>query len=135
MATLATLYDRLMGKGGAQSTMEARWIEDKSKTASNRLRPFPNEDVHFFVKQIDNSRVIREVDPQAPRVCWSMIGGAGASAVLLIGMLLPTGYRLMAGYQLQDLYKQQEMLQRRLSELELDEAKLLSPARLADLAN
>lgn len=135
MATLATLYDRLLGKSGAQVNTEARWLDAKSgKVTSNRLRPFPNEDVHFFVKQIDNSRVIREADPHAPKLCWSMIGGAGASAVLLIGMLLPTGYRLMAGYQIQDLAKQQELLERKMAELELEEAKLLSPGRLAGLA-
>ncbi|MBI4910304.1 MAG: hypothetical protein HY820_42195 [Acidobacteria bacterium] len=135
MATLATWYDRFMGKGGAQANAGARWMEEKSgKPTSNRLRPFPNEDIHFFVKQIDNSRVIREADPQAPKMCWSMIGGASASAVLLIGMLLPTGYRLMAGYQIQDLVKQRELLDHKMAELELEEAKLLSPARLAELA-
>ncbi len=135
MATLATLYDRLTGKGGAQANADARWVEEKSgKTASNRLRPFPSEDIHFFVKPIDNSRVIRQADPEAPKMCWSMIGGASASAVLLIGMLLPAGYRLMAGYQIQDLVKQRELLDHKMAELELEEAKLLSPARLAGLA-
>src|SRR5215470_18127209 len=101
MATLATLYDRFMGKSGVQVSTDARWEAAKTaRTATNRLRPFPNEDIHFFVKQINNSRVIRQADPQAPKACWSMIGGASASAVLLIGMLLPAGYRLMAGYQI-----------------------------------
>ncbi|MBI3679484.1 MAG: hypothetical protein HY235_03725 [Acidobacteria bacterium] len=124
MATLATLYDR--------------WIEVedhlKGKPAGNRLRPFPNEDVYFFVKAIDNTRVIRQADPGEPRVCWRLIGGAIALAVLLIGLLLPSGYRLMAGYQLEDLRRQHESLQKQLAALELDEAKLLSPERLAELA-
>jgi len=132
-ATLTTLYDRLLGKGGAQ--VEARWTEVRpAKVTDTRLRPFPNEDVSFHVKRIDNSRVIREVDPQAPKVCWKMIGGASASAVLLIGLLLPSAYRLMAGYQIEELKKENKRLQSVNAELELDEAKLLSPERLADLA-
>jgi len=132
MATLATLYDRLLGRGGAQA--EARPWSEQKRPLDYRLRPFPNEDVHLFVKRIDNSRVIRAVDPQTPRVCWKLIGGASASAVLLIGMLLPSGYRLMAGYQIEELKKQNDELIRQKSELEVAEAKLLSPDRLAELA-
>lgn len=132
MATLATLYDRLLGRGGAQA--EARPWSEQKRPLDYRLRPFPNEDVHLFVKRIDNSRVIRAADPQTPQVCWRLIGGASASAVLLIGMLLPSGYRLMAGYQIEDLRKQNDELLRQKSELEVAEAKLLSPERLAELA-
>lgn len=132
MATLATLYDRLLGRGGAQA--EARPWSEQKRPLDYRLRPFPNEDVHLFVKRIDNSRVIRAVDPQTPRVCWKLIGSASASAVLLIGMLLPSGYRLMAGYQIEELKKQNDELLRQKSELEVAEAKLLSPDRLAELA-
>jgi hypothetical protein len=132
MATLATLYDRLLGRGGAQA--EARPWSEQKRPLDYRLRPFPNEDVHLFVKRIDNSRVIRAADPQTPRVCWKLIGAASTSAVLLIGMLLPSGYRLMAGYQIEELKKQNDELIRQKSELEVAEAKLLSPDRLAELA-
>lgn len=133
MATLATLYDRLLGKGGAQSEVEARWM-DVRRAPDFRLRPFPNDDICLHLKQIDNSRVIRAVDPQAPGACWKTIGGVTASAVLLIGMLLPAGYRLMAGYQIEELKKQHSDLARKMAELELQEAKLLSPEHLATLA-
>lgn len=134
MATLATLYDRLLGKGGSYAEAQAQYGAAPRRAATNRLRPFPNEDVHLHVKRIDNSRVIRADDPHTPRVCWRLIGGASASAVLLIGMLLPSGYRLMAGYQLEELRKENDRLSRQQSELETAEHKLLNPERLAELA-
>jgi hypothetical protein len=132
MATLATLYDRLLGRGGAQA--EARSWSEQKRPLDYRLRPFPNEDVHLFVKRIDNSRVVRAVDPHTPRVCWNLIGGASVSAVLMICLLLPSGYRLMAGYQIEELRRQNDELLRQKAELEVAEAKLLSPDRLAELA-
>ena len=135
MATSATWYDRLLGKSGVEAHA-GQMAEAEARRASDyRLRPFPNEDVHFFTKRIDNSRVIRQEDPQAPSTCWKMIGGASASAALLICMMLPSGYRLMAGYQIEELKNEREKLERSKAELELQEAKLLSPERLAQLAD
>lgn len=132
MAT-ATFFDRLMGRGGVQAVTQAG-RPDARKASGARLRPFPNDDVYLHIKRIDNSRVIRAEDPHTPRVCWKMIGGVSTAAVLLIGMLLPSGYRLMAGYQLEDLRREHDLLTRQVSELETSEAKLLSPERLAELA-
>jgi len=134
MATSATWYDRLLGKSGVEAHAEQMAQAGARRAADYRLRPFPNEDVHFFTKRIDNSRVIRQADPQAPKTCWKMIGGASASAALLICMMLPSGYRLMAGYQIEELKKEREKLERSKAELELEEAKLLSPERLTQLA-
>ena len=67
------------------------------------VRAFANEDIYFFVKRIDNSRVVRAADPQARGMCWKMIGSVVAAAVLLIGVLLPSAYSLLAGYQIQSL--------------------------------
>jgi hypothetical protein len=131
MAT--TFYDRLMGRGGAQAVTQTG-RPDAHRASGSRLRPFPNDDVYLHVKRIDNSRVIRAEDPHTPRVCWKMIGGVSTAAVLLIGMLLPSGYRLMAGYQLEELRRERGLLARQISELETSEAKLLSPERLAELA-
>lgn len=133
MATLATFYDRLTGRGGVQAVTQAG-RPDVRNASGFRLRPFPNDDVHLHIKRIDNSRVIRADDPHTPRVCWKLIGGASTAAVLLIGLLLPSGYRLMAGYQLEELRREQDLLTRQMSELETSEARLLSPERLAELA-
>ena len=98
------------------------------------LRALPNEDIYFFVKHIDNARVVKESDPQARNACWKLIAAAGTAAVLLIGVLLPSAYGLLAGYQIQSLKSEQQRLVTERSTLELDEAKLVSPARLEELA-
>ena len=72
--------------------------------------------------------------PQARASCWKLIASAGAAAVLLIGILLPSAYGLLAGYQIQSLKQEQSRLMTERSALELEEAKLLSPARLEELA-
>ncbi len=133
MATLATLYDMLVGKSGERAETQARRAAEQ-RAEEGRLRPFPNDDVHLFVKKIDNSRVVRADDPEGGKVCWKTIGGAGAAAVLVIGMLLPTGYNLMAGYQIEDLKREQARLEAQQSALEVEEERLASPARLAELA-
>lgn len=133
MATLATLYDLLVGRTGERADAQARRAAEK-KAELGRLRPFPNDDVHLFVKRIDNSRVVRAGDPEGGKVCWKTIGGAGAAAAVVIGMLLPTGYNLMAGYQIEELRREQTRLMAQQSSLEVEEEKLASPARLAELA-
>ncbi len=133
MATLATLYDLIIGKTGERAETQARRAA-RQRAEVGRLRPFPNDDVHLFVKKIDNSRVVRADDPEAGKVCWRTVGGAGAAAALVIGMLLPAGYNLVAGYQIEDLRREQVRLQAQQSSLEVEEERLASPARLADLA-
>src|SRR5713226_6234714 len=68
-----------------------------------RLRALPNEDVYFFSKRIDNSRLLREKDPRAPKQCWSTIGAVGVLAILLTGALAPSVWGTFSGYQLQAL--------------------------------
>jgi len=99
-----------------------------------RLRTLPNEDVYFFVKRIDNSRVLKQRDPRAARECWSAIGAFAVLAVLLAGALAPTVWGTFAGYQLQALKQERQRLVDERSTLEVQEAGLLSPARLEKLA-
>jgi len=95
---------------------------------------FPNEDVYLYIKHIDNSRVLREVDPAARKVCWRLIGSSFAFAVLVIGLLLPSLNQLMAGYRMEALRQERQRLELDRASLELAETKLLSPARLEELA-
>ena len=44
-----------------------------------RLRSLPNEDVYFFCKRIDNTRLLKEKDPGATRQCWSNGSRSGRS--------------------------------------------------------
>jgi hypothetical protein len=133
MATLATVYSRFFTGGASRSTASTP-AGSLRMSAAAPVRAFPNEDIYFFVKRIDNSRVVRQADPQAGGVCWKMIGSVGAAALLLIGVLLPSAYGLLAGYQIQSLKEESKRLAAQQASLELQEAKLVSPERMEQLA-
>ena len=133
MATLDTVYSRLFSNGAACSSASQRAGLPRVNPAVP-LRPFANEDIYFFVKRIDNSRVVRQADPRLGGVCWKMIGSVGAAALLLIGVLLPSAYGLLAGYQIQSLKEEARRLASQQASLELQEAKLVSPQRMEELA-
>jgi hypothetical protein len=128
MATLTTVFHRLLEKG---SEREPAPVRERMGTP---VRPFANEDIYFYVKRIDNSRVVRQADPQSRDTCWKTIGSVGIAAILLIGVLLPSAYNLMAGYQLQALREEAKRLESEQASLELQEVRLLSPARMEELA-
>lgn len=132
MATLATILDRFVAaKSFEQAAPRTRVLEEVDPF---EVPPFPNEDVYLYVKRIDNSEVLRESDPAARRVCWRLIGSSFAIAVLVIGLLLPTLYGLIAGYRMEALRQERQRLDLDRASLELAEAKLLSPSRLEELA-
>ena len=132
MATLATILDRFAApKSVEQPSPRTRVLEEVDPF---EVPPFPNEDVYFYVKRIDNSHVLRESDPAARKVCWRLIGSSFAIAVVVIGLLLPTLYGLIAGYRMEALRQERQRLDLDRASLELAEAKLLSPARLEELA-
>lgn len=131
MASLANIFSWFASaKASGSATSQAKRMREDPFA----LRPIANEDIYFYFKDISNARVVRESDPQARTACWKLIASAGAAAVLLIGILLPSAYGLLAGYQIQSLKQDQVRLTTERSALELEEAKLLSPARLEELA-
>jgi len=133
MATLATVYSKIFTHDASRVSASPRSVAARIPAAAP-LRAFANEEIYFFVKRIDNSRVVRQADPKAGGVCWKMIGSVGIAAMLLIGVLLPSAYGLLAGYQIQSLREEAKRLSGQQASLELQEAKLLSPARMEELA-
>jgi len=131
MATLATVCSRFFT---GETVRSATSSGTHRGARAVPVRAFANEDIYFFVKRIDNSRVVRQTDPKAGGVCWKMIGSVGAAALLLIGVLLPSAYGLLAGYQIQSLRGEAQRLAGEQASLELQEAKLVSPARMEQLA-
>lgn len=132
MATLANIFNQFMDAGRvaeAAQTMSSRVVSDDFK-----LRSLPNEDVYFFVKRIDNSRVVRQADPGESAKSWKVLVASCVSAAMLIGMLLPSAYGLLASYQLHNLQAENQRLNTERGKLDLEEAKLVSPERLAKLA-
>lgn len=133
MATIANILDRVLSGGsvaGVESRVNARELSD-----AWRLRPLPNEDIYFYVKRIDNSRVLRQADPAANARGWKILGGASLTATLLICLLLPNAYGLMAGYQMSSLQQENQRLITEQARLDLEEARLMSSQRLQEIAN
>jgi len=129
--TLATIFDRFFA---ARALEQAASRVREQEEDLFRLRRFANDDVYFYIKSIDNSRVVRETDPAARGVCWKMIGSSIAVAVLTMGLLLPMLQGLIAGYRLETLRHERQRLELERASLELEETKLVSPARLDELA-
>jgi cell division protein FtsL len=130
MATLATRFDRFTASHDATGGRPHFLAEEDPYG----VPAFPNEDVFLYVKRIDNSRVFREADPAARKVAWGLIGSTFAFAVIVIALLLPSLNRLMAGYKMEALRGERQRLELDRAALELEETKLLSPARLEELA-
>jgi len=129
MAALANIYHRIVdGPAGPPRPpgLMARGVAP--------LRPFANEDVYFYVKRIDNSGVVRQADPQAKSRVWKLIASASAASVLVIGILLPGAYGLLAGYQIQALKEEARQLKSQQGLLDLEEARLMTPERMEALA-
>src|SRR5215471_1073004 len=99
-----------------------------------QLRALPHDDVFFFYKSIDNSRLVREADPQSRGACWSAIGAACVLLVLLTSAFAPAAMTTLAGYKLEALHGEERRLLEERRSLDLQEAELLSPARLDQLA-
>jgi hypothetical protein len=130
MATLATMLDRFTTPHNSEGA-RPRILADEDPF---QVPAFPNEDVYLYVKHIDNSRILREADPAARQICWRLIGSSIAFAVVVIALLLPSLNRLMAGYKMEALRQERQRLELDRASLELQETKLLSPARLEELA-
>lgn len=135
MATLATIYHRIfVNVPGREGMADLNGQSVRSAPAAVPVRAYANEDVYFFVKRIDNRRLVRQADPKARQTCWNMIGSVGVAAGLMIAVLLPGAYTLMAGYQIQALQQESSRLATERATLELREVQLLSPARMEELA-
>jgi hypothetical protein len=99
-----------------------------------QLRALPQEDVFFYCKKIDNSRLVRDADPKARVSCWSAIGAASLAVALVTGVLAPSVASTLAGYKMESLRSEERRLVDERRTLELQEAELLSPERLEKLA-
>ncbi|MFL6352630.1 MAG: hypothetical protein ACJ74Z_12380 [Bryobacteraceae bacterium] len=130
MASLASFVNRFVGVSELAEVRPAVW----TRADSCRLRPIANEDVFLFVKRIDNTAVVRAADPLARRARSRSVATGFVAAMLVIAGLVPSAYNTMAGFTMQNLEQEQEKLKQERAALDLDEAKLLKPARLVQLA-
>ena len=130
MASLATFVNRFVSIRGLEEVSPAAW----TRVESPRVRPIANEDVYLFVKRIDNSGVVRAADLGARRVRTGSVATGFAAAMLIIAGLAPAAYNTMSGFTLQNLRQEQTRLKQEQATLDLQEAQLLSPAHLEQLA-
>jgi hypothetical protein len=98
------------------------------------LRALPNDGIYFYSKKIDNSRIVRQADPEARGECWSAVGAAGVLLMLGASIIAPHVGSVLAGYKIEALKQEQQTLVDQKRDLEVKEAGLLSPERLNDLA-
>jgi hypothetical protein len=129
MATMPAILRNAEQPGGARPAPGPRPVRDPYQ-----LRALPLEDVFFYSKKIDNSRLEREADPKARGACWSAIGAACLALGLLTSVLAPSAATTLAGYKLEALKAEERRLLNDRRVLELQQAELLSPARLETLA-
>lgn len=131
MATIAAIFDRfVVTRGVDRAASQYPGGED----VRNVIRPFASEDIFFFTKPIDNSRLVRQIDPSVGRSQNWMIGGSLAGTMALIAILLPALYSAFAGYKIEALRQEKNRLLSERTSLELAEAKSASPRRMEEMA-
>jgi hypothetical protein len=130
MATPATFFKR----SDAVARSAKRTSSVRAQSDPFRLRALPNDDIYFYSKRIDNSRIIRQPDPAARGECWSAVGAAGLLLMLGASIIAPHVATVLAGYKLEALKAERQSLIDQKRELDVREAGLLSPGRLNDLA-
>src|ERR1700678_1444112 len=115
MATLATFFretDTKVNSRASRSTSRSR--SEAAKIAVERdlfrLRALPNDDIYFYSKKIDNSRVVRQADPEARGECWSAVGAAGVLLMLGASILAPHAGAVLEGYKLEALKTERQTL-------------------------
>jgi hypothetical protein len=130
MATLATFFKRT----DLRAAHAAGAAAIRAESDPFRLRGLPNDDIYFYSKRVDNSRLVRQADPAATGQCWSAV--SAAAILLMIGgtIIAPNVASVLAGYKLENLKTEHQSLLDRARELDAREAALLSPERLNELA-
>ena len=136
MATLPAFLKNNEAPAGAPQAAQAAAPGERARTGRDpyQLRALPHEGVFFYCKRIDNSRLVREKDPKSRGACWSAIAAASVLVVLLTSSFAPSVATRIAGYKLEALRLEERRLREESRVLDLQEAELLSPARLDQLA-
>jgi cell division protein FtsL len=88
----------------------------------------------YFVKHIDNSRLVREVDVERRRECFSLLG-LGVLVFLFVLLFAWQHFQCVRyGYQLEQYKAERSTLEEQNHRLRLEEAALADPQRIDTLA-
>ena len=145
MATLAQIFTPRISRDDRESlSNEGRGRAQKGPAVSEaagqvevdvyQLRPLPYEAFLYVKNDFNNHHVVRQADPTAGRSAWKAIGSSCIAAALLIALLLPNAYRLLAGYQISRLKQEREQYSNVLRTLDSQEASLVKMDRLYEVA-
>ena len=131
MATLPTFFRKAGNTEAGGGEPPARGpVPVPAERDLCRLRDLPHEDVYFYCKKVDNSRLVREPDPKARGACWSTRAVAFGMLALATGVLAPSAANTLAKSKLEELRVEERHLVDQRRKLELREAELLSPENL-----
>jgi hypothetical protein len=129
MASFAAIMERITRAKEETEEQASATSEDEYLS-----RPLPNEQVYLWVRTIDNSRVRAVASPGASRACWRSIVASLVVVAVLVGILLPLAYNLLAGYRLSALEVEHQRLLDDKARLEQEESQVLTPALMAEVA-
>src|SRR3954468_17667740 len=113
MATLAGYFKRSDELTGGRSEVI------RAETDPFRLRSLPNDEIYFWSKRIDNSRVVRQSDPAARGEMLSTMGAAILLLALAVSIIAPRATWMMEGYKLEALKAERQTLLDQKRELEV----------------
>ncbi len=136
MATWATSFWQpgsvFRARGNQRTVSTAAEFADADPMA---LAGLPNDDIYFYSKRIDNSRLVRQAGTHVKSE-WSAIGGVCAAALLIGGMMIAPGVAsIMDSYKIQDLKREQAQLRNEMRKLDVKEELVLNAGRLNQLAH
>ena len=128
MKSLSALYDWLGANhpaaGGSQRTEPPNY----------HLRNLPGEEIHLYVKNIDNSKLIRVVDKKDWATSVSVTGAALVCSLIVSAMVGPSCYGMLANRRIEYLHEERMRLQSQLLELKVQEARRLNPQNVEEWA-
>lgn len=114
-----------------QEQAHTGWRESTDKY---RLRPVPNEDVYFYSKRVDNTRLVRPVNKAARRQEVTVMAGGVVMLLLVVGLTMPYLLNVMAGTQIQKLRAEHERLLAVHADLSVREQEVMNPEHMKELA-
>src|SRR5687768_17322737 len=79
---------------------EGRGVRARLDRRSAAMRPLPMGDLCFFVKAIDNSRLVRVMDPHSKWDLLKMLAGGMFAFVIALGYIVPYLWMLRTGYRI-----------------------------------
>ena len=88
----------------------------------------------YYIKSVDNSRLVPAIDPRQPRKLVSVMGWVAVVFVLAMYLAWQRLAGVQDGYQLEQIQQQQQVLLEANRKLRLEEAFLGDPVRIDRIA-